>query len=168
MYLWSNLFLVLVHVLPFLCKSEKDTSITKAYYKLNMKNVNNIFHKAAIRALIKAKAQSIIRQLPLIEQIMYRECVKDAKRINLLAECVVNVLNVRDRMVKDGTLKLEVEEKYPKLRYYDLKKRKRIHIPISQSRIKRNNLLYHFGTKTSRQRSNIWLWLVEQSIQRSA
>uniref|UniRef100_A0AC35TFW0 DNA-directed RNA polymerase n=1 Tax=Rhabditophanes sp. KR3021 TaxID=114890 RepID=A0AC35TFW0_9BILA len=79
---------------------------------------------------------------------MYRECVKDAKRINLLAECVVNVLNVRDRMVKDGTLKLEVEEKYPKLRYYDLKKRKRIHIPIWQSRIKRNNLLYHFGTKT--------------------
>ncbi|CAD5221061.1 unnamed protein product [Bursaphelenchus okinawaensis] len=60
-------------------------------------------------ALVRAKGNAIKRQLPSTEQIVYNQCSRGAKTPPALAECVVGLMNARDRR-NNGKVQRNSEE----------------------------------------------------------
>uniref|UniRef100_A0A914HSD8 Uncharacterized protein n=1 Tax=Globodera rostochiensis TaxID=31243 RepID=A0A914HSD8_GLORO len=60
-------------------------------------NLDMLFFRTAVAALFRAKAELILVSLPPTERIVHRQCEIDSDgRLNLLAKCLVSLLNMRD------------------------------------------------------------------------
>ncbi|KAK6059116.1 hypothetical protein COOONC_03257 [Cooperia oncophora] len=66
------------------------------YYEINVENLKLLWHNAMIRGMIKARAKELLAKLPKIEEIVYKQCVRDAKSTVALAKCAVRVFDARD------------------------------------------------------------------------
>uniref|UniRef100_A0A0N4ZSB9 Exported protein n=1 Tax=Parastrongyloides trichosuri TaxID=131310 RepID=A0A0N4ZSB9_PARTI len=94
-------FLTIIHIsqCELLNRHPKESAkMNKEFYNFNLSNVNNYFHKAAISALIKSKAKKILKDLPKVEEVVFWQCTKEAKKLNHLAKCAVSLFNIRDRV----------------------------------------------------------------------
>ncbi|KAK5974462.1 hypothetical protein GCK32_018095, partial [Trichostrongylus colubriformis] len=93
------IFLVLIQtaLCHFESKPQPDSAKTKSeYYEINVENLRSLWHNAMIRGLIKARTKELLANLPKIEEIVYKQCVKDAKSTVALAKCAVRVFDARD------------------------------------------------------------------------
>uniref|UniRef100_A0A1I7RM06 Reverse transcriptase domain-containing protein n=1 Tax=Bursaphelenchus xylophilus TaxID=6326 RepID=A0A1I7RM06_BURXY len=67
-----------------------------SYLDLNLDKLNDFWHRNAVMALLRVKANSLKRQLPSTERIVYDQCAREAQNPPTLAACVVGLLNSRD------------------------------------------------------------------------
>ncbi|KAI6236214.1 Moulting cycle MLT-10-like protein family-containing protein [Aphelenchoides besseyi] len=88
------------YVSPFLflvsiCYVCSSNSIHEHTLDLNW--LNSFYHRAAVMALLRSKANTLKRVVPNDEAIVYSECERSARTVSQLARCVVGLLDVRDR-----------------------------------------------------------------------
>uniref|UniRef100_A0A914DMU8 Uncharacterized protein n=1 Tax=Acrobeloides nanus TaxID=290746 RepID=A0A914DMU8_9BILA len=72
----------------------------KHTYTLDLVWLKELWHRAGVMALIKAKAKSILKSdsdISLHERLVYRHCEKEALTPVALAKCIVSLMNARDR-----------------------------------------------------------------------
>ncbi|CAJ0609032.1 unnamed protein product [Cylicocyclus nassatus] len=101
-------YLVLMIVQGALSLSDTMTVEAKKlkshYYELDAEKLRDLWHNAMIRGLIKAHVKEILSSLPRIEQIVYKQCEKDARTTVALAKCAIRVFDARDNAVEEETL----------------------------------------------------------------
>ncbi|KAI1697821.1 CRE-MLTN-13 protein [Ditylenchus destructor] len=66
-----------------------------AKYAFNPAKVDAFFRRAAIMALLKAKAKVLLVDLPHVEQVIYKNCAANAKRPVELSKCLIKLLKNR-------------------------------------------------------------------------
>uniref|UniRef100_A0A914HY62 Uncharacterized protein n=1 Tax=Globodera rostochiensis TaxID=31243 RepID=A0A914HY62_GLORO len=74
---------------------------------INPDKLDIVLHSAALFALLKAKANSLLRlpNFPNAEAVLYSRCALDAAALPQLAKCVVPLLRARDQMEELGGTK---------------------------------------------------------------
>uniref|UniRef100_A0A0N5BNJ4 Exported protein n=1 Tax=Strongyloides papillosus TaxID=174720 RepID=A0A0N5BNJ4_STREA len=110
--LWFSTIVSFSHCVLFDKVGKGNKMMDKKLYNFNMTNVNSFYHKAAISALIKSKVRKILKELPKVEEIIFWQCSKEAKKLNDLAKCAVTVFNVRDRLIDKNTFNQPKNKKY--------------------------------------------------------
>ncbi|VDK42446.1 unnamed protein product [Anisakis simplex] len=73
------------------------SNLKKRYYELNFDKLRDVWHVGMMRALLKAKAKSLCELVPENECIIYGLCAKDSKSVADLANCVVILLDAKQR-----------------------------------------------------------------------
>ncbi|CEF59542.1 Small GTPase superfamily and Zinc finger,RING-type domain and Small GTPase superfamily, Rab type and Moulting cycle MLT-10-like protein family and Zinc finger, RING/FYVE/PHD-type domain and Zinc finger, C3HC4 RING-type domain and Small GTPase superfamily, Ras type and P-loop containing nucleoside triphosphate hydrolase domain-containing protein [Strongyloides ratti] len=94
----------------------------KAYYKFNTKTTNSLYHKAAISILIKSRANQLLKELPINNKLDYKICIKNAKKLNILAKCIIPLYDIRRKLIKEGIFDLKYYMEKPLIRKKDEKK----------------------------------------------
>ncbi|CAJ0954288.1 unnamed protein product, partial [Mesorhabditis belari] len=74
-----------------------DGDESRKVLEVEQEELGNQWHVWSVKALLKAKAMNVYRDLPIIEKIVYEECIRGVKQLGALAVCVVRLLNERNR-----------------------------------------------------------------------
>uniref|UniRef100_A0A183BME2 Secreted protein n=1 Tax=Globodera pallida TaxID=36090 RepID=A0A183BME2_GLOPA len=67
-------------------------------YSLNATALDGLWHRAAVMALLRLQAKSLITELNLstIERIVFKECEREAQKVVEMAKCVTKLLRRRE------------------------------------------------------------------------
>ncbi|KAL3108112.1 hypothetical protein niasHT_015927 [Heterodera trifolii] len=92
-----QLFLLLLFLLIFL---SHPASILPLSYSLNTTALDGLWHRAAVMALLRLQAKSLITELNLsmTERIVFFECESEAQKVVQMAKCVAKLLRKRERI----------------------------------------------------------------------
>uniref|UniRef100_A0A7E4V7A2 Uncharacterized protein n=1 Tax=Panagrellus redivivus TaxID=6233 RepID=A0A7E4V7A2_PANRE len=68
-------------------------------FELNVDRLDDVYRRAAVTALVKARASQILRtaKIPLSDQVLYKQCAKAAKTPVAHAQCVVSLMDASER-----------------------------------------------------------------------
>uniref|UniRef100_A0A183C954 Aldedh domain-containing protein n=1 Tax=Globodera pallida TaxID=36090 RepID=A0A183C954_GLOPA len=80
--------------------SQQQRKVNVGEMVINPDKLDIVLHSAALFALLKAKANSLLRlpNFPNTEAVLYSRCALDAVALPQLAKCVVPLLRARDQM----------------------------------------------------------------------
>ncbi|EYC07768.1 hypothetical protein Y032_0069g385 [Ancylostoma ceylanicum] len=70
----------------------------RKFFEVDTAKLQDFWHTAMVRGLIKAHSKRVLNLLPRAEQVVFGLCVRDAKSTVALAKCAVRVLDTRDAM----------------------------------------------------------------------
>uniref|UniRef100_A0A915EBJ4 Uncharacterized protein n=1 Tax=Ditylenchus dipsaci TaxID=166011 RepID=A0A915EBJ4_9BILA len=102
--------LILIILLVFassyliICLDNAENSFRTDKFYVNADNVDVFHYRVAVIALMKAKAKSVLLQLPPTEKYVYQQCESDASTPNTLARCLVSLFNARDNFLETSRL----------------------------------------------------------------
>uniref|UniRef100_A0A914H227 Uncharacterized protein n=1 Tax=Globodera rostochiensis TaxID=31243 RepID=A0A914H227_GLORO len=87
--------------------------VSRLTYSLNATALDGLWHRAAVMALLRLQAKSLIteRNLSTIEQIVFKECEREAQKVVEMAKCVTKLLGRRENF--DAKEKGEEQRKAP-------------------------------------------------------
>ncbi|KAI1714383.1 moulting cycle domain-containing protein [Ditylenchus destructor] len=65
-------------------------------YAFNPEKIDSFFRHAALMTLLKAKAKTLLADLPRVERVVYNDCAENANSPLAMSKCLLKLIKIRD------------------------------------------------------------------------